>query len=302
MSEVSEVNGVEIADIEAINGIDGEDIESINGVDFVTGFSNVYALRQLVSPQTGSMQVANPSSYHFESGGTDQAFSISAWVQGADDPPKRFRVATKGRVAGGGLSTSMEWSLSSGAPPWYAPTDPAPYHFKIFGDTGGSIYIERLGGAMTISGSWNHLVATYDAGGASSGMKLYLNGSDVTSTTAGNDVGSYSSLADSGLPVTIGSIPGNSDRFRGYIDEVSIWTKELSSADVADIYSSGTPTDISASGSLLSWWRMGDNNGGTGTTITDVQGTGNGSLDNANGATGAGKFSTGDGISSEKAP
>jgi hypothetical protein len=47
---------------------------------------------------------------------------------------------------------------------------------------------------------------------------------------------------------------------------------------------------------------MGDSDGGSGTTITDVQGTGNGSLDNANGATGAGKFSSGDGISSETAP
>jgi len=302
MSEVSKVNVVAIADIETINGVDAGDIESINGVDFVTGFTNVYALRQMTSPQTGSMQVANPSSYHFESGGTDQPFSISAWVHGADNPPRRFRVATKGTVAIGATPTNMEWSLSSGDPPWYAPTDPPPYHFKIFGNTGGSVYIERFGGAMSISGTWNHLVATYDASGASSGMKLYLNGSDVTSTTAGNNVGTYSALADSGLPVTIGSMPGNSDRFKGYIDEVSIWTKELSVSDIADIYNSGTPTDISASGSLLSWWRMGDSDGGTGTTITDVQGTGNGSLDNANGAAGAGKFATGDGISSESAP
>ena len=302
MSDIAEINKVEDQDISSVNGVAAASIEEINGVDLVTGFSNTYALRQMVSPQTGSMLVANPSSYHFESGGTDQAFSISAWVLGADDPPKRFRVATKGRVAGGGLSTSMEWSLSSGDPPWYAPTDPAPYHFKIFGDTGGSIYIERYGGAMTISGSWNHLVATYDAGGNSSGMKLYLNGSDVTSTTAGNNVGSYTSMANSGLPVTIGSIPGNSDRFKGYIDEVSIWTKELSATDVTDIYNSGTPTDISASGSLLSWWRMGDSDGGSGTTITDVQGTGNGSLDNTNGSVGAGKFSSGDGISSDTAP
>jgi hypothetical protein len=56
----------------------------------------------------------------------------------------------------------------------------------------------------------------------------------------------------------------------GYFDEVSIWSKELSAANVSHIYNSGTPTDISASGSLVTWWRMGDSDGGTGTTVTDA--------------------------------
>jgi len=304
MSEVSKVSAVAIADIEAINGVDADDIESLDGVDFVTGFSNTYSLRQMVTAGTGSMQVANPNSYHFESGGTDQAFSISAWVHGKVDPPSKFRIASKGTVAVGATATNREWVLTTGSPPWYAPSDPPPIQFTIYGNTDASVYIQRFGGEMTISGSWNHIVATYDgngSSGASGSLEIYLNGVRFPGTNP-SDVGSYSSLADSGLPVIIGAIAGNSDRFQGYIDEVSIWNKELSSGDITHIYNSGTPTDISASGSLLSWWRMGDNDGGSGTTVTDVQGAGNGSLDNANGPAGAGKFSASDGISSDSVP
>ena len=302
MSEVSKVNAVAIADIDTINGVDADDIESLDGVDFVTGFSNTYALRQMVSAGTGSMQVANPNSYHFESGGTDQPFSISAWVHGSVAPPSKFRIASKGTVAVGATATNQEWVLTTGSPPWYDPTANPPITFTLYGDTDASVYIQRHGGALAISGSWNHIVATYNGSGSTGDMKIYLNASDITSTTNPFTAGSYSSLADSGLPVIIGGLAGNSDRFQGYMDEVSIWSKELSSAKVTTIYNSGTPMDLQGSGSLLSWWRMGDNDGGTGTTVTDVQGTGNGSLSNTDGPAGAGSFGAGDGISSENVP
>ena len=65
------------------------------------------------------------------------------------------------------------------------------------------------------------------------------------------------------------------DHFRtaeGLIDEVAIFNSALSASDITAIYNSGTPDDLS-SYSPVGWWRMGDNDGGTGTTITD-QGSG----------------------------
>ena len=56
------------------------------------------------------------------------------------------------------------------------------------------------------------------------------------------------------------------------IDEVSFFNSALSASNVADIYNSGVPNDISSL-SPVGWWRMGDNNSGSGTTITD-QGSG----------------------------
>jgi len=48
----------------------------------------------------------------------------------------------------------------------------------------------------------------------------------------------------------------------------------LSASNISDIYNGGEPTDLD-SYSPVGWWRMGDNNGGTGTTITDEGSGGN---------------------------
>ena len=42
-----------------------------------------------------------------------------------------------------------------------------------------------------------------------------------------------------------------------------------------------TPTDLTGHAGLINWWRMGDNDGGTGTTITDQAGSNNGTLINS---------------------
>ena len=59
---------------------------------------------------------------------------------------------------------------------------------------------------------------------------------------------------------------------QGLLDEVAIWDSGLTSQNLTDIYNSGVPGDLT-SYSPNGWWRMGDNDGGTGTTITD-QGSG----------------------------
>ena len=55
--------------------------------------------------------------------------------------------------------------------------------------------------------------------------------------------------------------------FDGNLDEAGIWSKALSSGEVAEIYNSGAPTDLathSAVSNLVSYWRNGDGSfGGT---------------------------------------
>ena len=66
---------------------------------------------------------------------------------------------------------------------------------------------------------------------------------------------------------------GTGTHFPGKIDEVAVWDSDQTS-NVSTIYNSGTPADLSSL-SPKSWWRMGDNDGGTGTTITDQGSDGN---------------------------
>ena len=69
----------------------------------------------------------------------------------------------------------------------------------------------------------------------------------------------------------------------GELDEVSLWTVELSQSDVTAIYNSGTPTDLSSSGisGLINWWRNGDPTGTAAyPTIVDQVGSNNGTMTN----------------------
>jgi hypothetical protein len=131
------------------------------------------------------------------------------------------------------------------------------------------------------NGSWHHVVWTYDGSSTQAGMKLYINdslktlGSGVTNTPI--------NLQNTTMDFLIGASGTSSSynyEFNGNIDEVSYFDSELSASDVTSIYNGGVPNDISSL-SPLGYWRCGDNNGGTGTTITD-QGSGgnNGTLEN----------------------
>jgi len=135
--------------------------------------------------------------------------------------------------------------------------------------------------SATISTDWHHIVGAWSTSAATTGG----NGYDIwlDGTKVGNAAGSSTPSS----PYSIGSIPfrvgqrqNGAYPFNGLIDEVSIFTSTLSASDIATLYNSGTPGDISSL-SPFGWWRMGDNDGGSGTTITDQgSGSNNGTLTN----------------------
>ena len=136
--------------------------------------------------------------------------------------------------------------------------------------TDGNMYvhswISTLAHSITIPtlGNWHHIVCTFEA----SASKVYVDGSLQSTVDHGNLTAS-----DAGNSFAVGKVPHyNIPDGQKLIDEVALFTSTLSASDVTAIYNSGTPADLT-SYSPVSWWRMGDNDGGTGTTITD-QGSG----------------------------
>jgi hypothetical protein len=114
---------------------------------------------------------------------------------------------------------------------------------------------------------WHHVVLTYDQTNA----KLYVDGVEEYSGAETRAI-DYTA-AGAGSNTHIGSTPmGYPSPSEGLIDEVALFNSALSASDISAIYNSGTPDDLT-SYSPVGWWRMGDNDGGTGTTITD-QGSG----------------------------
>ena len=161
-----------------------------------------------------------------------------------------------------------------------------------------------LGGAGAaldlFDGLWHNLTYTINE----TSVKLYKDGGDAainasnTSNNQGTPFGSItasSALSNNGFDQnsTYSYVIGSHRtgyRFNGLLDEVAMFETELSGSDVSAIYNNGIPTDLT-SYSPSGWWRMGDNDGGTGTTITDQGSRGNnGTLTN---------FSTGTGFSTD---
>lgn len=123
-------------------------------------------------------------------------------------------------------------------------------------------------GSTFSAGSWINVTVSVQSG-TSSGTKMYINGSL-------NATGTHTITAVT-APLVVGGISyTTSARLDGKIDEVALFNSALSATDASNIYNSGVPTDLGSGGLNLSpvgWWRMGENDGATGTTITD-QGSG----------------------------
>ena len=137
----------------------------------------------------------------------------------------------------------------------------------------GSIYDDITISSVSAS-NWYNLVTVQNG----TSLDVYLNGTKQGGTRTVNAPSSgYGSNFLIGAYGAGGSIFGE---WQGLLDEVATWDSALSASDVTAIYNSGVPADITSL-SPVGWWRMGDNDGGTGTTITD-QGSGgnNGTLTN----------------------
>jgi|11BtaG_2_1085332.scaffolds.fasta_scaffold27737_3 hypothetical protein len=116
--------------------------------------------------------------------------------------------------------------------------------------------------------AWHHLVIVGDR--SENKIKGYLDAGTPYQTTMSSSV----SLTASGQPLFFGR--HLTYYTAGLVDEFSVFNYALSASDIASLRdtsgSNPVPADISSL-NPLGWWRMGENDGGTGTTITD-QGSG----------------------------
>ena len=132
-----------------------------------------------------------------------------------------------------------------------------------YGSNNNNIKLQTQPGSIT-PGTWQHVLLTYDGGttGSSSGslndyysrFKIYIDGTLQSTTNTHQNYG-YT-----------GDVPGDNFRVGRFVsgnymrdcrvDELAVWDSEQSS-NVAAIYNSGTPHDLTSL-SPKHWWRMGD--------------------------------------------
>lgn len=188
-----------------------------------------------------------------------------------------------------GLNSATEFSISW----WFKRTSTTNRIFWSGGSNDrcaiSSSGIEvRVGGTVNTFGStnynngnWRQVTFTYNAGTG----KVYIDGSSTPIDTKTNYPTSTAGTAYSNFK--IGTV-ANLYWFDGLQDEYGVWSTELSGAEVADLQASSAPIDLSSnngnytsSSNLIHYWRMGDNDSGSGTTVTDIAGNNDGSINGA---------------------
>ncbi|MBW2462784.1 MAG: DUF2341 domain-containing protein [Deltaproteobacteria bacterium] len=147
------------------------------------------------------VSIADHPDLSFGNGGSDSAFSVSAWIKGETNAGA---IIAKEDAA-------AEWDL-------FLHSD---------GRLGLELYdaeADYIGQETTVtaSGAWQHVVATYDGRGTSAGIELYIDGDAQTLNL--DEFGPYGGMPDSNADVSIGVYArgGNVYDFDGQIDEARI--------------------------------------------------------------------------------
>jgi len=240
-------------------------IQACNGITQIPPTSTPIAQTYAVDLDGVDDYITIPDSadLSFGNGSSDSAFSMSFWVKPNAFP---FYVASKTNS-----TSDREFLLLMNS------TTVMEYYLYDV-DNNNRIYAQSTGAYAT--DRWYHIVVTYDGSSNSSGLEIYVDG--TLTTTAQGSNGTYVAMHDTAASIDLGAITWlryDAGRFK----EAAIFDYELTSGNVTTLYGGGTMGDT-ASLDPVGHWRMGDNDGGTGTTITD-QGSGSNDATLVNGPT-----------------
>src|SRR3989338_3424805 len=202
------------------------------------------------------VNVANESNFDFE---RTQSFTLAAWV-------KRSSIGTYDIIIQKNIndgSTYRGWAFQI--------TSGNKLHVEILNNNAGGNLVSVDGGTSLSANVWYHALATYDGSSTASGIKMYLNGVLETNTVITN---ALSATILNNEAVRIANWSGDTSLFGGLIDEVRVYKRALSAAEIQSLYKSGAqkftapPTNLG----LVGYWSM---NEGTGTIAGDASGNNN---------------------------
>ena len=165
-------------------------------------------------------------------------FTVEAWANPST-------VAGQARIFAKGISANSGYSLGRLGD---------RIRFTTFGvrdyDTVGSYFV---------AGTWTHVAVVLDANNTA---HFYVNGSLVESITHTAPARVESN------PIIIGSISGNTQFWTGLIDEVGIYNRSLTAAEIAGIASAGSAGRFRGNAGPASSFRVARRTTGSGRTAT----------------------------------
>lgn len=212
-------------------------------------------------PDTSAKYLANGTAGNITT--CDTVCTVSFWIS-PDSTDYNNTYLSHNTASSGGTCDNSKWYIHG------KDTLPVGTNTYVYVNVGAVPGEGQTTTQLTV-GAWNHVVFVYDGTqtGNAARLKIYFNGAAQTLAFNGTipaNLGAGGTECQFGIPAL-----ANTPRAPSYIDEVAFWARALTAGEVATLYNSGNPTDLTGSSNLIAWWRMGDNVSGT-TIIDEVSG------------------------------
>lgn len=142
-------------------------------------------------------------------------FSISAWIK---------TTASSGGIIGKRVLAG-----------WYFSIEGANVIGLILQGTSSAIIVTSVASGVS-DGNWHHVAATYTGNSNASGISLFVDGRQVSTTTVLNSaIGSMLNAIDT----TIGAVTTNQFFLAGQLDDIRIYNRALTAGEVRQLYNVG---------------------------------------------------------------
>ena len=177
------------------------------------------------------VEFADHDAFSFSNETDDTPFSVGGFVKASDIAS--FRLAGK-------------YGTSSSVREWIFMTDGSGKLNLIALDSSGNSP-QLLQDSPIATDTWYHVFATYAGSGpnssnafsaAASGMKIYVNGKDISSECTATNSAGYNGMSNTAQPLWIGR--GSTLYAKGEIRDVKLFNKELSASEVKALCLSGS--------------------------------------------------------------
>jgi hypothetical protein len=139
-----------------------------------------------------------------------------------------------------------------------------------FGITNGQIFLliisnfavtnlidVRTTSSVVAINTLSHVLVTYSGNSAVSGIKIYLDGAEVTSVTTGGTLSATTVNADN---LALGYRPQSAtSSLSGQMSNAAVFNYALTAAEVLEVFGGGSPPDLNALATAappVGWWRL----------------------------------------------
>jgi hypothetical protein len=171
--------------------------------------------------------------FSFGDGTTDSPFSVSCWF--------KSRIALAGGTDYQTICGKYNTAVNPGEE-WVVYLHGDVIYLNLRDDSASAYVYQRTYSALNPlqSDTWYHITVTYDGRGGSTaynGIKIYINGESVDSEAGSNNT--YVAMENTATDFTVGNKDNESSSFdlNGELAELTVWSSQLSAANIKAMYS-----------------------------------------------------------------